>query len=54
MPRQPNGQPFDLAVVVSFGYFLTTEVLQAFKLGAYNFHPSLLPKCGSLGRRRSG
>ena len=39
---------FDLAVVVSFGYFLPPELLQAFSLGAINLHPSLLPKYKGL------
>ncbi|KAJ3236842.1 hypothetical protein HDU81_010308 [Chytriomyces hyalinus] len=35
---------FDLAVVVSFGYFLPSPVIGAFPLRALNVHPSLLPK----------
>jgi methionyl-tRNA formyltransferase len=34
---------FDLAVVVSFGYFLPRSLLQRFR-SAINVHPSLLPK----------
>ena len=34
---------FDLAVVVSFGYFLPRHILNHFSLGALNVHPSLLP-----------
>ncbi|KAI9029384.1 formyl transferase [Hyaloraphidium curvatum] len=36
--------PFDLAVVVSFGYFLPASLLRSFPLGGLNVHPSLLPK----------
>lgn len=36
--------PFDLAVVVSFGYFLPQSLLSAFPRGGINVHPSLLPK----------
>ncbi|KAI9003194.1 formyl transferase [Gaertneriomyces semiglobifer] len=35
---------FDLAVVVSFGYFLPRTVISSFKSGAFNVHPSLLPQ----------
>ena len=35
---------FDLAVVVSFGYFLPRALLERFPLGAVNLHPSLLPR----------
>ena len=58
MPTQPSGAPFDIAVVVSFGYFLTADVLRSFGRGAFNFHPSLLPKydrpvpCASTAGRR--
>lgn len=34
----------DLAVVVSFGYFLPAALCDSFPLGAINVHPSLLPK----------
>ncbi|KAJ3117708.1 hypothetical protein HDU96_005838 [Phlyctochytrium bullatum] len=40
---KPDGE-YDLAVVVSFGYFLPAELLDRFPLGALNVHPSLLPK----------
>lgn len=36
--------PLDLAVVVSFGYFIPPSVLCKFKFGGINVHPSLLPK----------
>lgn len=35
---------WDLGVVVSFGYFLTPNVLACLRSGAINLHPSLLPK----------
>lgn len=35
--------PFDLGVVVSFGYFVTPNILKTLPLGAVNVHPSLLP-----------
>ncbi|CAO3625531.1 unnamed protein product [Cunninghamella blakesleeana] len=35
---------YDLGVVVSFGYFIPPHVISAFKYGAINVHPSLLPK----------
>lgn len=34
---------FDIAVVVSFGFFLPRELLEAFPSGAINVHPSKLP-----------
>jgi methionyl-tRNA formyltransferase len=36
--------PFDVGVVVSFGYFLPSSILDPLKLGAINVHPSLLPR----------
>ncbi|KAL2911300.1 Methionyl-tRNA formyltransferase [Polyrhizophydium stewartii] len=44
VPTLPDGRPFDVAVVVSFGYFLPRRVVQAFPTAAVNVHPSLLPK----------
>ncbi|ORZ00375.1 formyl transferase [Syncephalastrum racemosum] len=35
---------YDLGVVVSFGYFIPPPVIQSFKYGAINVHPSLLPR----------
>ena len=35
---------FDLAVVVSFGYFFPASLIKSFPMGAINVHPSLLPK----------
>eukprot|EP00842_Homolaphlyctis_polyrhiza_P000344 jgi/Hompol1/130/HPOL_002932-RA len=43
-PRLPNGDPFELAVVVSFGYFLPRRIIDTFTTAAVNVHPSLLPK----------
>lgn len=39
-----NLLPFDLAVVVSFGYFLPAPLIASFPRGGLNVHPSLLPK----------
>ncbi|CAO3577578.1 unnamed protein product [Absidia cylindrospora] len=39
-----NNAPYDLGVVVSFGYFIPPHVISAFRYGAINVHPSLLPK----------
>jgi len=39
-----SGTPFDLGVVVSFGYFIPSHILDALPHGAINMHPSLLPK----------
>eukprot|EP01133_Synstelium_polycarpum_P005699 gene5699-6583_t len=36
--------PFDVAVVVSFGYFIPKTVLSTFRYGGINMHPSLLPR----------
>ncbi|TMW62232.1 hypothetical protein Poli38472_009725 [Pythium oligandrum] len=36
--------PFDVGVVVSFGYFLHPHLLANLRYGAINMHPSLLPK----------
>ncbi len=35
--------PFDVGVVVSFGYMIPAEVLAQLPFGAVNLHPSLLP-----------
>ncbi|KAI8902611.1 formyl transferase [Globomyces pollinis-pini] len=43
-PIANDGSLFDLAVVVSFGYFIPKSVLSQFKRGCVNVHPSLLPK----------
>jgi methionyl-tRNA formyltransferase len=39
-----KGKAFDLAVVVSFGYFIPSRILSSLHHGAVNVHPSLLPK----------
>jgi methionyl-tRNA formyltransferase len=44
-PTLANELPFDLAVVVSFGYFLPAKLIGSFPRGGVNVHPSLLPKC---------
>ncbi|KND01044.1 methionyl-tRNA formyltransferase, partial [Spizellomyces punctatus DAOM BR117] len=44
IPNPSYPAPFDLAVVVSFGYFLPRRVIGAFPSGAFNIHPSLLPR----------
>ena len=38
-----SSESFDLGVVVSFGYFLPRSVLETFRSGCVNVHPSLLP-----------
>ncbi|RHY59696.1 hypothetical protein DYB38_003632 [Aphanomyces astaci] len=40
----PSAAPFDIGVVVSFGYFIHPHMLANVKHGAINMHPSLLPK----------
>lgn len=40
---QPGGDPFDIALVVSFGYFLPARIIDSFAV-AVNVHPSLLPR----------
>ena len=35
---------YDLALVISYGYFLPSRLIQKFPLGGINVHPSLLPK----------
>ncbi|KAI7890113.1 formyl transferase [Mucor mucedo] len=40
----PTDKTYDLGVVVSFGYFIPPHIISAFKYGAVNVHPSLLPK----------
>lgn len=35
---------YDVCVVASFGYFLPPTLLDCFRYGGYNMHPSLLPK----------
>ncbi|KAG1057734.1 hypothetical protein G6F43_000452 [Rhizopus delemar] len=39
----PTDKQYDLAVVVSFGYFIPPHIISRFRLGAINVHPSLLP-----------
>ncbi|KAI8368403.1 formyl transferase [Choanephora cucurbitarum] len=40
----PSETEYDLGVVVSFGYFIPPHIIDRFKYGAINVHPSLLPK----------
>lgn len=35
--------PWDLGIVVSFGYLIPTRLIRHFALGTLNVHPSLLP-----------
>jgi methionyl-tRNA formyltransferase len=42
--KVPSDKEYDLAVVVSFGYFIPPHIISQFKYGAINVHPSLLPK----------
>jgi methionyl-tRNA formyltransferase len=42
--KWPQQVPYDLAIVVSFGYFLPGFMLSKFKSGTINVHPSLLPR----------
>ena len=44
LPTTKNNQHFNLACVVSFGYFLPLHLLQNFNAGTLNVHPSLLPQ----------
>lgn len=43
VPKPTAGLPFEVAVVVSFGFFIPKRVLSEFPLGTINVHPSLLP-----------
>ncbi|KAL2019710.1 hypothetical protein VTK56DRAFT_9247 [Thermocarpiscus australiensis] len=40
---QPNGDPINLIIAVSFGLFVPPRLLNASKYGGLNVHPSLLP-----------
>ncbi|OAX83329.1 hypothetical protein ACJ72_02308 [Emergomyces africanus] len=42
-PPQPNGEPINLIVAVSFGLFVPPRILNSAKYGGLNVHPSLLP-----------
>ncbi|KAI9105629.1 formyl transferase [Phlyctochytrium arcticum] len=44
LPISMTRTPFDLAIVVSFGYFLPRSLIAQFRAGAFNIHPSLLPR----------
>ncbi len=39
----PETDPFDIAVVASFSYFIPPALIDWFKMGTLNAHPSLLP-----------
>ncbi|KAJ3055263.1 hypothetical protein HK097_011065 [Rhizophlyctis rosea] len=41
----PGNVPFEVAIVVSFRYFLPADLIKTFSAGAFNVHPSLLPRC---------
>ncbi|KAL9985929.1 hypothetical protein ACROYT_G008383 [Oculina patagonica] len=43
-PNQGPPDPYDIAVVASFGYLIPNHVLDMFPCGAINIHPSLLPQ----------
>eukprot|EP00756_Hemistasia_phaeocysticola_P012849 Hpha_TRINITY_DN15232_c0_g3::TRINITY_DN15232_c0_g3_i1::g.66502::m.66502/K00604/MTFMT, fmt; methionyl-tRNA formyltransferase len=43
-PEPPDGEKWDVGVVVSFRYFLPSRVLGVFRKGCINVHPSALPK----------
>jgi hypothetical protein len=51
LPAHPDGQPWDLGVVVSFGYFIPRGIIEQFRFGMINVHASLLPKYQSLSLR---
>ncbi|KAL2178091.1 uncharacterized protein P884DRAFT_284665 [Thermothelomyces heterothallicus CBS 202.75] len=40
---QPNGEPINLIIAVSFGLFVPSRLINASKYGGLNVHPSLLP-----------
>ncbi|KKZ66095.1 methionyl-tRNA formyltransferase [[Emmonsia] crescens] len=42
-PPQPQGDPINLIIAVSFGLFVPPRILNAAKYGGLNVHPSLLP-----------
>ncbi|KAI0243579.1 Methionyl-tRNA formyltransferase [Massospora cicadina] len=44
LPPTNSNAPYNLAMAVSFGYFLPKRILGAFTYGGVNVHPSLLPK----------
>jgi methionyl-tRNA formyltransferase len=41
---QPNGDPINLIIAVSFGLFVPPRLINASKYGGLNVHPSLLPE----------
>ncbi|KAJ9085067.1 Methionyl-tRNA formyltransferase, variant 2 [Entomophthora muscae] len=44
LPPSISNRPYDLAIAVSFGYFIPKRILAGFPYGGVNVHPSLLPK----------
>ncbi|PGH04082.1 hypothetical protein AJ79_07182 [Helicocarpus griseus UAMH5409] len=42
-PPQPDGDPINLIIAVSFGLFVPPRILSSAKYGGLNVHPSLLP-----------
>lgn len=44
LPQLASQQQPDLAIVVSFRYFIPRRILDCFRVGAINLHPSLLPQ----------
>ncbi len=36
--------PYDIGIVVAFGYMIPHHIISSFPLGMLNIHPSLLPK----------
>lgn len=43
MPN-PNGDPINLIIAVSFGLFVPPRLIHAAQYGGLNVHPSLLPE----------
>ena len=39
-----DGHGYDLGIVVSFGYFMPRRLIESFRRGTLNVHPSLLPQ----------
>lgn len=43
-PKDGSGEPWDLGIIVSFGYHIPQRVITSFSEGMMNLHPSLLPR----------
>lgn len=39
-----ESHPYDIAIVASFDHYIPSRIVNSFSLGAFNVHPSLLPK----------